>query len=269
MSYWVLTIYCTVIARMTVQRVTLLKMQATHMKERTQAFDEATKAKIKDSKHTILEGSKTQPYDWNDHPFEEDPDFAEEFHEVISNNELKEADNAFTPDIYDTYLNMELAIPQGDSLEPRLTRVTKRLKDANGLPIGLANENPILDTRMYEVEYLDRERTSLVANNIAENLFAQIDDDGNCQVLMDEIIGHRSIEHAVKQQDAFITTNTGTKRCRETTKGWELLIRWKDGGTDWIALKDIKESYLVQVAEYAVSSRISEEPAFAWWSRQS
>ena len=224
MSYWVLTINCTVIARMTVQRVTSLEMQATHMKERTQAFDEAMKAKIKDSEHTILEGSKTQPYDWNDHPFEEDPDFAEEFHEVISNNELKEADDAFTPDVYDMYLNMELAIPQGDSLEPRLARATKRLKDANGLPTGLANENPILDTRMYEVEYLDGERMSLAANNIAENLFAQIDDEGNRQMLMDEIIGHWSNEHAVKQQDAFIMTKTGTKRRRETTKGWELLV---------------------------------------------
>ena len=266
MSYWVLTINCTVIARTTVQRVTSLEMQATHMKERTQAFDETTKVKIKDSEHIILEGGKTQPYDWNDHPFDEDPDFTEEFHEVISNNELKEADDNFTPYVYNSYLNMELAIPQGDSLEPRLARVTKRLKDANGLPIGLANENPILDTRMYEVEYLDGEQASLTANNIAENLFAQIDDEGNRQVLMDEIIGHRSNEHAVKQQDAFIMTKTGTRRHRETTKGWELLVRWKDGGTDWIALKDIKESYPVQVAEYAVSSRISKEPAFAWWS---
>ena len=266
MSYWVLTNNCTVIARMTVQRVTSLEMQATHMKERTQAFDEAMKARIKDSEHTILEGGKTQPYDWNDHLFDKDPDFAEEFYDVVSNNKLKEADDAFTPDVYDTYLNMELAIPQGDSLEPRLARVTKRLKDTNGLPIGLANENPILDTRMYEVEYLDGEWTSLAANNIAENLFAQIDDEGNRQVLMDEIIGHRSNEHAVKQQDTFITTKTGAKRRRETTKGWELLVRWKDGGTDRIALKDIKESYPVQVAEYAVSSRIFEEPAFAWWS---
>ena len=266
MSYWLLMINCTVIARTTVQRVTSLEMQTTHMKERAQAFDEATKAKIKDSEHIILEGGKTQPYDWEQHPFEDDPDFTEEFHEVISKSELKEADDGFTPDVYDSYLNIELAIPQGDSLKPRLARVTKRLKDASGLPIGLANENPILDTRMYEVEYLDGERASLAANNIAENLFAQVDNEGNRQVLMDEIIGHRTNEHAVKQQDVFITTNTGTKRRKETTKGWELLVRWKDGGTDWIALKDIKESYPVQVAEYAVSSRISEEPVFAWWS---
>ena len=241
-------------------------MQSTHMRERVQACDEAIRAKIKASDHTVLEGGKTQPYDWTDHPFEEDPDFTQEFLEVVSNNELKEADETFTPDVYDTYLNMELAIPQEDSLEPRLARVTKQLKDANGLPIGLANENPILDMTMYKVEYLDGERASLAANNIAENLFAQIDDEGNRQVLMDEIIGHRSNEHAIKQQDACIITKMGTKRRRESTKGWELLIRWKDGGTDWVALKDIKESYPVQVAEYAVSSRISEEPAFAWWA---
>ena len=224
MSYWVLTVTCTVIARTTVQRATSLKMLQDHMKERTQAFDEAIKVKIKDSDHIILQDGKTQPYDWTDRPFEDDPDFTEEFREVISNNELKEADDTFTPDVYDMYLNMELAIPQGDSLEPRLARVTKRMKDANGLPIGLANENPILDTRMYEVEYLDGEGTSLVSNNIAENLFAQIDDEGNRQVLMDEIIGHRSNEQAEKQQDAYIATRMGTKRRRETTKGWELLI---------------------------------------------
>ena len=159
---------------------------------------------------------------------------------MISNNKLNDTDETFTPDVYNTYQNMELAIPQGDSLEPRLARVTKQLKDVNGLPIGLANENPILDTRMYEVEYLDGEWMSLAANNIAENLFAQIDDDRNHQVLMDEIIGHRSNEHAVKQQDTFIVTKTGTKRRKETTKGSELLIRWKDGETDWVALKDIK-----------------------------
>ena len=45
-----------------------------------------------------------------------------------------------------------------------------------------------------------------------------------------------------------------------------MLIRWKDGGTDWVALKDINESYPVQVAEYAVLARISKEPAFACWA---
>ena len=84
MSYWILTVNCKVIARTTVQWVTSLEMQLDHMTERAQAFDEVIKAKIKDSDHTILEGGKTQPYDWTYHPFEEDPDFIEEFHDMIS-----------------------------------------------------------------------------------------------------------------------------------------------------------------------------------------
>ena len=33
--------------------------------------------------------------------------------------------------------------------------VKKRLKDVNEKPIGVANENPLLESIMYEVEYLD------------------------------------------------------------------------------------------------------------------
>ena len=97
MSYWVLTANSTVIARTTVQRVTSLEMQQGHMKERTLAFDEAIRDKIKDSDHIILEGGKTQPHDWTDHPFEDDPDFVEEFRCAVSDNEVKDADEAICP----------------------------------------------------------------------------------------------------------------------------------------------------------------------------
>ena len=118
---------------------------------------------------------------------------------------------------------------------------------------------------MYEVEFADGEKASLTANYIAENLFAQVDDEGNRHVLMNEIIDYRTNGTELKQQDAFITTKTGTKCRRETTKGWELLIEWKDGSTNWVSLKDIKESYPVEVAKFALSTRISMELAFAWW----
>ena len=44
-----------------------------------------------------------------------------------------------------------------------------------------------------------------------------------------------------------------------------MIVQWKDGSTTWVSLKDIKESYPVQVADYCVHSLISAEPAFAWW----
>ena len=82
---------------------------------------------------------------------------------------------------------------------------------------------------------------------------------------MKEIIDYCTNGQEVKQQDAFIKMRTGTKRRRKTTKGWEILIKWKDDSTNWVALKDVKESYPVQVAEFAISNCIAEEPAFAWW----
>ena len=49
------------------------------------------------------------------------------------------------------------------------------MKDNQGRPIGVASDNPILDTRMYEVEYQEGHTEELAANIIAENLFAQVD----------------------------------------------------------------------------------------------
>ena len=82
---------------------------------------------------------------------------------------------------------MELAFNRGDD-GPSFAKVTKRLRDAQGLPIGTANDNPILDTRIYEVEYLDGFTTSMAANSIAENMFAQVDKEVNFHVLFDEIV---------------------------------------------------------------------------------
>jgi hypothetical protein len=60
----------------------------------------------------------------------------------------------------------------------------------------------------------------------------------------------------------------GTQMPRMTTKGWKLLVRWKDGTSNWIPLKDLKESNPVKAAEYAVANKVAEEPAFAWWIRK-
>jgi hypothetical protein len=120
---------------------------------------------------------------------------------------------------------------------------------------------------MYKVEYPDEHKASLAANAIAENMFAQVDDEGNRHVLFEEIIDHRTNGTEVKQQDAFLTTRDGNKRRRETTKGWEILIQWKVGSTTWVSMKDIKGSYPVQLAEYATQRQIAGEPASAWWIR--
>ena len=96
-------------------------------------------------------------------------------------------------------------------------------------------------------------------------MFAQVDEEGNRHIMFQEIVDHRVDGKEMKQQDAFITTKTGTRHRRETAQGWEILVQWKDGSSNWIAMKYMKDSYPIQLAEYAVTCKLSQEPAFAWW----
>jgi len=152
-------------------------------------FDKKIHHKLK-SEERGYEGNKPNPDDWAD-LMDDDEDFREEFQRIYNDDTVQKADD-YTPEIGDdTYLNMEVALPRDDT-GPTFAKVTKRLRDANGIPIGVANDNPILDTRVYEVEYMDGRKASLAANAIATNMFAQIDDDGNRFVLLDSIVNHRT-----------------------------------------------------------------------------
>jgi hypothetical protein len=42
-------------------------------------------------------------------------------------------------------------------------------------------------------------------------------------------------------------------------------VLWKDGSTSWENLKDLKESFPVQVAEFAHTNNLQDLPAFRWW----
>ena len=164
MSYWILTKYGTVQSRTTVQKITNLERQTDEMKSAIQEFDTEISCRFN--------GAKPNPEDWSEY-LQHDPDFQEEFDNIANDPNVPEADDTFTPDVFgDTYLNMELAIPRGGDDGPEFAKVTKQLKDKDGLPIGTANDNPILDTRMYEVEYPDGHKALLATNAIAENFCA-------------------------------------------------------------------------------------------------
>ena len=95
---------------------------------------------------------------------------------------------------------------------PKFARLKKRLKDANGIPIGVAIENLILDSRMYEVEYCDGYVAAMAANIIDENLFTKVDQEGNRFVLINSIINTRTDGMQTLHKDVFIITNSGTKQ---------------------------------------------------------
>ena len=91
---------------------------------------------------------------------------------------------------------------------------------------------------------------------IASNLFAQVDQDRQRFVLSDEIIDARTDGTQIKIPDYFIHMKNGNKRRWETAKVWEICVQWKDVSSTWNQPKDIKESYTVQMAEYAAENEL-------------
>jgi hypothetical protein len=79
-------------------------------------------------------------------------------------------DAEITPEMGDNYLSAEIMLPCGGTMVKGYVAVHKRDRDGN--PIGLANSNPILDTRSYIVHFDNGDQTKLTANMIAaESLY--------------------------------------------------------------------------------------------------
>jgi Reverse transcriptase (RNA-dependent DNA polymerase) len=262
LCYIVLPKSCKPIIRSSVQPVTTDESLQPEIKLLISTFDETVNRKIGNSRTDadVREEFPDIPMTPRDIPIE-DEIFEMEANPIGSapEVELAEADD-WTPESFDTYISAQVLLPIGDSYQ-RAT-VKKRARDENDNPIGIKNNNPILDTRAYEVEFPDGSFDVLTANAIAEAMYSQTDEHGHHHALIKEIIDHRKDGSAVHADDGMVA---GTQQRRWTTKGWSLLVEWKDGGSNWIPLKDIKESNPIEVAEYAIANKLIHEPAFAWW----
>jgi hypothetical protein len=244
MCYWILNDKGNSLARTTVQHVTILEQQNNDIRNKIEAFTNKLHQQLDD----------TNFIDESDHllPFLQDID--------ISADEL-EQDNAvdlddYTNNAYDKFISAQIIREyNGQKMQGQ---VIKRSQNDMGVPIGTKNEIPLFDTRQYEVRMQDGTMAEYTANLIAESLDAKIDPEGNVHRIFVEIIDHQSNDKAVKRDHYDGTT--------PTTKGWQLLVEWRDGTTSWLPLRELKASDPVQVAEYAYANNIIEEPAFIWWA---
>ena len=192
---------------------------------------------------------KPNPKDWAD-LIEFDPEFNDEFNMVFNNKDISKVDNYTQELLEDTYINMELAIPKGQSgSSPEFARVAKILRGANGMPIGTINSSHLLDTHIYKVKYTDGYKAYLTANSIAMNMFAQVDDEGNMHDIFDSIVSHRNDGSNIKEKDSIIKSKNGGHRRKKATKGWEMLVML------WSISKDMKEYYPIKVSEYSFNHR--------------
>jgi hypothetical protein len=262
LSYWVLPSTGIPISTSTVQRVPYLTQQTDEWAVSANIFDAEIKVKLEaENANVNLTGIQQGKLLDLEH---EDQDFVDEYTRVIDNPDVPHMEDLVSASAT-SYVGMELGIRRGADSELMSGSVKRRAVDVDGQPIGMANNNPLLDSRQYEIEYINGDIETLTANIIAENLLSQVDEEGHRQMMMDEILDHRTTKDALTKDNGTYQTARGLTRKKRTTKGWEIYVQWRDGSGDWVALKDLKDSYPVELAEYATTAGIQDQPAFAWW----
>lgn len=277
MVYYVMNVNGQVVARSTVTPLEPSEGDVSEIKQRMLDLDETISNTIGDYRNAGNEPRSLMPEISDDDlkaqlsyclDIPEDS-FDTNAQEHYSDSDRPEYDDSPSHDVessaFDKFLGLTVEIPGSDGASKVLGKVTGRKRDAHGVLIGTSNENPILNTALYEVTSPDGTINEYTANVIAENLWNQTDDDGYNYSLLYEIIGHRRDDTAVPIKEGFYETPSGQRRRVITSKGWQFNISWENGETSWISLKEIKESNPIEVAEYAVANKLESEPAFAWW----
>ena len=253
----VLTSSGDVIRRNTFRHLTQLELDSPEVKEEQVRFDVKVQKRLGEAFHDEKEFSSLLNISAvsEDYTVFDDDD--------CQGTELSDdQETPYEPEVIDGYITAQVLLPRGDQY--KLGTVIERSVDENAVPKGRANNNPILDSREYRVEFDDGEVLEYAANIIAENLYSQVDSEGRRYLLMDSIIDHKSDKNAVAKDDEFVTLN-GKQHRKKTTEGWHFNVQWKDGTTTWEPLKRLKETNPVDVADYVVANKIACEPAFAWW----
>ena len=265
MSYWVLPISCIPVSYNMLQLLTKLERKTdkwiTMMMEFDGTSNEKISASSSDMNIMLVSTSKEKILDLDD----KDPKFIVEFSSEIeyktTNYAVEEEQNVQHMPV-DPYLNMQLDLPHESDDRLQYYKVEKIVINLEGRIFGVAaNDNLLIDSRQNKLEILDGETEILIAHNI----LAQVDQEGHWQMIMADIEEHIVVDDSIPIEEVIRETKSMNKSRFGTTCSWKLCVKCKDGSSNWIFLKDLKESYPVQFAYHAISNLIKTEPSFARW----
>ena len=169
MAYSIVTQSRRVITRKSMWGVMEEELSTDAIKQQLTLLDEAITARIGNQIKDDKAAHETS-YELDEIPeglFDDEEEFiAEPIEPKLSAPKVDE----YTSEAYDEYLTAEVVLPHRGELAR--AKVTMQKHDAMGRPIGKkAPDQPMLDTRMYEVEFPDGSTEAVTANVIAENLY--------------------------------------------------------------------------------------------------
>ena len=97
-------------------------------------------------------------------------------------------ESAPMPVVADHYVREDILLSRGDDMARG--HVVARSCNASGNIMARAHTNPILDTRIYQVEFSGGKVTELITNVIAESMYVQCDADRNEYLLLDALVDY-------------------------------------------------------------------------------
>lgn len=265
MVFWVLTDKAKAVARSSVTAISEDEKRVDGVAKLIREYDGKIQDKIGDDKAFDPELNLHDPNgdlleilqdEWSGDKY--DP-----FDPELDSSRATPEENDYSPEELDKLVGAQLKRFDG-SKDLRGT-VKARLRDEDGKPVGKQNNNPFLDTREWVIDWSDGAESVLSHNIVADSIYSIVDVEGRETLLFKEIVDHKKGPGALSGEEGTFTSPNGRKSWKWTTAGWWLLVLWMDGSTSWERLKDMKESYPVHAAEYAIAHKLDHEPAFRWW----
>ena len=83
-------------------------------------------------------------------------------------------------------------------------KVIGRATGPNGETVGKYDDNPILNSIIYDVEFPEGQIKEYAANILAENLWSQVDADGHSKMLLEGILDYHKTAAAVPMEDKYL-----------------------------------------------------------------
>ena len=184
------------------------------------------------------------------------------YRDDFTNLKIDKVDDRCLEDL-DDLIGTKVSLPGRDGIL-LLATVKRRKLDHKGQPIGSFNKNPIIDCRIYKLEFSDGRVEEYLVNVIIENMLDQVVSNDWDASMFDEVISVRKGHDVINRSNgAFVKVN-GLQRPVITTKGWSVEVRWKDGSMFWLPISLVKSSNPVDLAKYIESNNLSSESAFNW-----
>ena len=98
-------------------------------------------------------------------------------------------------------------------------KVIQQLVDDNGRIIGIFDNNPALNTLVYDVEFPESDVKQYASNVIAITISSQVDYDDHILKTLYGIVDYKRDDSAVSKSNAFIITTRGVRKLRQLTIG--------------------------------------------------